>query len=203
MPAKFAFYTQTKNSTLDNASIGSGSIQTYHLSAGAITPAKADLTQTWDFSSGSTLVSTPTSSSQATPRSYVLASISESIGNGSVGLSIIGSSITTTNTVDAIIAGGIFTPTSYSLANRTTQLKFEAIGQVVSGVLGTLTLFNVTDGTSVGSLNWTEVTGTYKSLSITPVPSSSKIYEVRAKKTSGSLNDYALFYGINLGVSWG
>lgn len=46
---RFAFYSATTGSTLPASSIGSGSIETYHLSASAVTPAKADLTQTWNF----------------------------------------------------------------------------------------------------------------------------------------------------------
>ena len=174
MSVKFAFYTETKT----------------------------DLTQTLDFTSGSLLVATPVSASQAAPRSYVLSSISGSLGNGVEGLSIIGSAINTTSTVDVVVGGGIFVPSYYSLSDRATQLNFEAVGQVVSGVLGTLTLFNVTDNASAGALTWTETTGTLKQFSITPVPSGSKIYEVRAKKANGSLSDYALFYGVNLRVSW-
>jgi hypothetical protein len=174
MSVKFAFYTETKT----------------------------DLTQTWDFTSGSVFVATPVSASQAAPRSYVLSSISESLGSGVEGLSIIGSAINTTSTVDVVVGGGRFVPSDYAIPGRTSQLSFEAIGQVVLGVTGTLTLYNVTDDASAGTLTWTETTGSYKSYSITPVPSGSKIYEVRAKKTGGSLSDYVLFYGVNLRVSW-
>jgi len=82
MTTKFAFYTESTGSALGSSSISSGSIQTYHLSAGAITPAKADLTQTWDFTGGTLTAATPSTPAQVAPRSYVLTSISESIGGG-------------------------------------------------------------------------------------------------------------------------
>lgn len=79
---RFAFYSSVTGSTLPASSIGSGSIETYHLSASAVTPAKADLTADWNFTSGSVRVATPVSNSHATPKSYVLSVISESIGVG-------------------------------------------------------------------------------------------------------------------------
>jgi hypothetical protein len=84
MATKFAFYTTTTGSSLDSASISSGSIQTYHLSASSVTPAKANLTQAWDFTGGSISVPTPGTSAGATPKSYVLSAISESLGGGTV-----------------------------------------------------------------------------------------------------------------------
>lgn len=84
MNEKYAFYTTTTSSLLDGSSISSGSIETYHLSASSVTPTKVDLTQGWDFSSGTLSVANPSAPAEAAPRSYVLSSISESLGGGGI-----------------------------------------------------------------------------------------------------------------------
>ncbi|MCX7196729.1 MAG: ABC transporter permease [Proteobacteria bacterium] len=59
-----------------------------------------------------------------------------------------------------------------------------AIGQVVSGVTGTLTLRNLTDSTDDATLAWTETSATRKTASVT-LPGAAKVYELRLRKSLG------------------
>ena len=80
---RFAFYSAVTGSTLTASSIGSGSIETYHLSASAVTPAKADLTQTWNFASGTLRAGTAVGSSDVVIKSQfdaALAAVTASEG---------------------------------------------------------------------------------------------------------------------------
>lgn len=107
----------------------------------------------------------------------------------------------TTSTSDVVIGGAYFDPSQAKIAAGTTTLTLEAIGQVVSGVTGTLTLYNVTDASTAATLTWTETVATRKTAAVT-LPASAKIYELRIKKSGGGASDYALVYGVNLLVSW-
>lgn len=107
----------------------------------------------------------------------------------------------TTSTSDVVIGGAYFDPASAKIAAGTTTLTLEAIGQVVAGVTGTLTLYNVSDASTAATLTWTETSATRKTASVT-LPAAAKIYELRLKKSGGAVSDYALVYGVNLLVSW-
>lgn len=107
----------------------------------------------------------------------------------------------TTSTVDVVIGGTYFDPAAVKVTPGTTTLTLEAIGQVVSGVTGTLTLYNVTDASSDATLTWTETSATRKTASVT-LPAAAKIYELRLKKSGGAVADYALVYGTNLRITW-
>lgn len=78
---RFAFYTSTSGSVLGAANIGTGSIQTVHLSASSVTPSKADLTGTWDFSSGSLRTRTAVSSSEVVIKSQLDAALAGVTGS--------------------------------------------------------------------------------------------------------------------------
>jgi len=107
----------------------------------------------------------------------------------------------TTSTSDVVIGGAYVDPASAKIAAGTTTLNLEAIGQVVAGVTGTLTLYSVTDASTAATLSWTETSATRKTASVS-LPAAAKIYELRLKKSGGGASDYALVYGVNLLVTW-
>jgi len=78
-----------------------------------------------------------------------------------------------------------------------TTLTLEAIGLVVSGVTGTLDLYDLTAAAVVATLAWTETAATRKTASVT-VPGTARLYELRVRKSGGGDNDYALFSGVSL-----
>jgi len=107
----------------------------------------------------------------------------------------------TVSTVDVAIGGAYFDPADYAITGRTTVLTLDAIGQVVSGVTGTLTLRNLTDSTDAATLAWTETSATRKTASVT-LPGAAKIYELRFKKSGGAVSDYAVISTANIRITW-
>ena len=113
----------------------------------------------------------------------------------------LGDYATTVATVDEAVGGAYFAPAGYAITGRTTTLTLEAVGEVVSGVTGTITLRNLTDATDDAALSWTETSATRKSASVA-LPASAKIYELRFKKSGGAAADYAVLTTANLLVTW-
>ena len=107
----------------------------------------------------------------------------------------------TVSTADVAIGGAYFAPADYAITAKTTVLTLDAIGQVVSGVTGTLTLHNLTDAVDVATLSWTETSATRKTASVT-LPGAAKIYELRLKKSGGAVSDYAVILAANLRITW-
>ena len=107
----------------------------------------------------------------------------------------------TVSTVDVAIGGAYFAPADYAITGKTTVLTLDAIGEVVSGVTGTLTLRNLTDSTDAATLAWTETSATRKTTSVT-LPGAAKIYELRLKKASGAVSDYAVISTANIRITW-
>ena len=108
---------------------------------------------------------------------------------------------TTVATADVAIGGAYFDPADYAITGKTTVLTLDAIGQVVSGVTGTLTLRNLTDSTDAATLSWTETSATRKTTSVT-LPGAAKIYELRFKKSGGAVSDYAVISTANVRITW-
>lgn len=108
---------------------------------------------------------------------------------------------TTVSTVDVAIGGARFDPADHARSGRTTVLTLDAIGQVVNGVTGTLTLYSLTDASTAATLTWTETSATRKTASVT-LPSAAKVYELRFKKAGGSASDYAVLITANLRITW-
>ncbi len=102
-------------------------------------------------------------------------------------------------TSDTALAQVRFDPADYSTPPSTITL--EAVGSVVSGVTGTLTLYDLTGSASAASLAWTETSATRKTASVT-VPGSAKTYELRWKKSGGGSTDYALLGSAQLRLNW-
>lgn len=108
----------------------------------------------------------------------------------------------TVSTVDVAIGGAYFDPADYAITGRTTVLTLDAIGEVVSGVTGTLTLRNLTDSIDATTpIEWTETSATRKTASVT-LPDAAKVYELRFKKSGGSVSDYAVILAANLRITW-
>lgn len=107
----------------------------------------------------------------------------------------------TVSTVDVAIGGAYFAPADYAITGKTTVLTLDAIGEVVSGVTGTLTLRNLTDSTDAATLAWTETSATRKTTSVT-LPGAAKIYELRFKKSGGAVSDYAVISTANIRITW-
>jgi hypothetical protein len=108
---------------------------------------------------------------------------------------------TTVSTVDGAIGGARFDPADHTRSGRTTVLTLDAIGQVVSTVTGTLTLYNLTDASTAATLTWTETSATRKTASVT-LPGAAKVYELRFKKSGGAASDYAVISTANLRITW-
>jgi hypothetical protein len=109
---------------------------------------------------------------------------------------------TTVSTVDVAIGGARFDPADYAITARTTVLALDAIGQVVSGVTGTLTLYNLTDSVDAATpIQWTETSATRKTASVT-LPTTPKVYELRLKKSGGAVSDYAVISTANIRITW-
>ena len=99
--------------------------------------------------------------------------------------------VTTVLGADTVAGYGHVDPTGLA------SLTLEAIGQVVSGVTGTLDLYDLTAAAVVATLTWTETAPTRKTASVT-VPGSARLYELRVRKSGGGDADYALFSAVSL-----
>lgn len=100
---------------------------------------------------------------------------------------------------DTVLAQVRFDPADYTAPPST--ITMEAVGSVVSGVTGTLELYDLTSAASAATLAWTETTATPKTASVT-VPGTARTYELRWRKSGGSATDYALLGSAQLRLSW-
>ena len=107
---------------------------------------------------------------------------------------------TTTSVGYDVLGYSGFDASTFARPGLTTTLTLEAIGFVVSGVTGTLVLYDSDAGAAAATLTWTETTGERKSASVT-VPESAG-YELRFSKSGGGAGDYAVVSGVNLLVNW-
>ena len=79
------------------------------------------------------------------------------------------------------------------------SLTLAAVGQVVSGVTGTLDLYDLTAAAVVATLTWTETeTAPTRKTASVAVPGSARLYELRVRKSGGAGADYALFSSVSL-----
>lgn len=92
---------------------------------------------------------------------------------------------------DTVAGYGYVDPTGLA------SLTLAAVGQVVSGVAGTLDLYDLTAAAVVATLTWIETAPTRKTASVT-VPGSARLYELRVRKSGGGDTDYALFSSVSL-----
>ncbi len=104
-------------------------------------------------------------------------------------------------TADQAIGGARFDPADHARSGSTTVLTLDAIGQVVAGVTGTITLHNVTDAVAVATLAWTETSATRKTAAVA-LPGAAKVYELRLRKSGGIASDYAVIVAANLRITW-
>jgi hypothetical protein len=119
----------------------------------------------------------------------------------SVLLPVCAPAASTTSTVDVVLGGIYFDPSSYAITGKSTVLSLEFIGQVVAGVTGTITLYNVTDAANAATATFTTTTATFDTEPVA-APAAAKVFELRLKKSGGAVADYALVYGVNLRVTW-
>lgn len=99
--------------------------------------------------------------------------------------------VTTVLGADTVAGYGYVDPTGLA------SLTLEAIGLVVSGVTGTLDLYDLTAAAVVATLTWTETVATRKTASVT-VPGTARLYELRVRKAGGGDTDYALISAVSL-----
>jgi hypothetical protein len=106
----------------------------------------------------------------------------------------------------AVLAGLVSTTTSvghdvvgYARIDPTgvTEITFEALGRAVSGVTGTLVLYDLDASQPAATLTWTEGVPTRKTASVT-VPGGATRYELRASKSGGNTHALAAMGGANL-----
>lgn len=97
-----------------------------------------------------------------------------------------------TATVSTVLGADTVAGYGYVDPTGLASLTLEAIGQVVSGVTGTLDLYDLTAAAVVATLTWTETVATRKTASVT-VPGTARLYELRVRKSGGGASDYALF----------
>ena len=82
------------------------------------------------------------------------------------------------------------------------SLTLEANGRVVSGVTGTLVLYDLDAAAAVATLTWTETAVTRKTASVTWTETAAHNYELRLSKSGGAESDFAVVGGANLLVTW-
>jgi len=102
--------------------------------------------------------------------------------------------VTTVLGSDTVAGYGYVDPTGLA------SLTLAAVGQVVSGVTGTLDLYDLTAAAVVATITWTETTATRKTASVS-VPGTARLYELRVRKSGGADSDYALFSAVSLAGS--
>ena len=102
--------------------------------------------------------------------------------------------VTTVLGADTVAGYGYVDPTGLA------SLTLAAVGQVVSGVTGTLDIYDLTAAAVVATLTWTETATTRKTASVS-VPGSARLYELRVRKAGGADSDYALFSAVSLAGS--
>jgi len=99
--------------------------------------------------------------------------------------------VTTVLGADTVAGYGYVAPTGLA------SLTLSAVGQVVSGVTGTLDLYDLTAAAVVATLTWIETAPTRKTASVA-VPGSARLYELRVRKSGGGASDYALISAASL-----
>ena len=99
--------------------------------------------------------------------------------------------VTTVLGADTVAGYGYVDPTGLA------SLTLAAVGQVVSGVIGTIDLYDLTAAAVVATLTWTGTAPTRKTASVT-VPGTARLYELRVRKSGGGASDYALFSSVSL-----
>ncbi len=102
-----------------------------------------------------------------------------------------------TATVSTVLGADTVAGYGYVDPTGLASLTLEAIGQVVSGVTGTLDLYDLTAAAVVATLTWTETAPTRKTASVT-VPGTARLYELRVRKSGGAGADYALFSSVSI-----
>lgn len=119
---------------------------------------------------------------------YVLAAVQ-------VPIQLLAGVVTTVLGADTVAGYGYVDPTAARV--RLASLTLAAVGQVVSGVTGTLDLYDLTAAAVVATLTWIETAPTRKTASVA-VPGSARLYELRVRKSGGGASDYALFSAVSL-----
>ncbi len=109
----------------------------------------------------------------------------------SPGIPLLAGAVSTVLGADTVAGYGYVDPTGLA------SLTLAAVGQVVSGVTGTLDLYDLTAAAVVATLTWTETAATRKTASVT-VPGSARLYELRVRKSGGGDTDYALISAVSL-----
>ncbi len=100
-----------------------------------------------------------------------------------------------------VVGRGRFDPAEHAVTGRTTQLTFDAVGDVSRvGVLASVVLRNRTDGTTVATLTFSETDATAKR-AVVPLPAGPKVYEVYAQH-DGAPTDYLTLGGVGLRITW-
>ena len=99
---------------------------------------------------------------------------------------LLAGAVSTVLGADTVAGYGYVDPTGLA------SLTLAAVGQAVSGVTGTLDLYDLTAAAVVATLTWIETAPTRKTASVA-VPGSARLYELRVRKSGGGDTDYALF----------
>lgn len=104
---------------------------------------------------------------------------------------LLAATVSTVLGADTVAGYGYVDPTGLA------SLTLAAVGQVVSGVTGTLDLYDLTAAAVVATLTWIETAPTRKTAAVA-VPGTARLYELRVRKSGGGDADYALFSAVNL-----
>lgn len=112
---------------------------------------------------------------------------SGSVGSLAVSEAIGAGYAATDSSSDVIVGGFSFDPADYTVSGKTTVLTVTLWGRVVSGLTGTVTVYDVTSGTpsSVGTASITSTTGAASTVSVS-LPVSAKTYQLAIKVSGGS-----------------
>jgi hypothetical protein len=111
-----------------------------------------------------------------------------------------GLATTTTSSGHDVLGHLTLAASDYARSGLTTTLTLEAVGRVVSGVTGTLVLWDGDSDSAAATLTWTETELDRKTASVT-VPTETT-YELRWSKSGGGDEDFAVVAAVNLIVDW-
>jgi len=111
-----------------------------------------------------------------------------------------GLATTTTSSGHDVLGYLTLAASDYARSGLTTTLILEAVGRVVSGVTGTLVLWDGDSDSAAATLTWTGTELDRKTASVT-VPTETT-YELRWSKSGGGDEDFAVVAAVNLIVDW-
>ena len=110
------------------------------------------------------------------------------------------------STVDAtqgtrVIGGGAYDSTESAITGRTQTWTLDLTASVVSGQTATVTLYDITAGSTVATITVSATSPTRSTASVT-LPGASHVYELRMSVSGSTTAHYATLLSANIKVTW-